>query len=594
MKTRAFAAKYIRFDKTSPVTGPFRLPNYRFLGAPMDSSDDIRVKRLVIYKASSCLGTVLGQIINAKRIARDVGDQIMVCQTNDDAEKWTKTRGKEWLESIPDVVRLLKNDKYAQTNSLWLFRHKFLIITGPGINAAQSDQVRYVQTDESHLDEFAPGRLAEFEKRMGARWDRQGTHITTAANAGKEVDQFYYQATQNEWHWCCPKCHKLIWPLWEKDATDYYNGEKVFRWTDHQSDTATLESIRAFCPHCGFERLDTSRDRFSLQEGADYVSMNPNAPIEFASYRWSAFAAAHWMPFRDLLAEYLIAIKAATRGDLKPHEDFEKKRLCKSYEPHMPDSGEGQGSDNSAFWISQRSLYPEQLRMCSFDVQDDQGFHLWAQCDEFLRNGDSQRIDYQKLTSWPEARAFFQDHQTKAFNVAIDAGHRMREVYSRCEEWGCYAFFADDDDEWPHEKPDPRGKQYPPIRFMLPYSERTMEDAMVGKPGKRVPRHRNIPAGHCLARRWAKYVFGGYLMALKSGKSNYYGIPKDINPDYVAQLNSHTYVRDLNKKFGTTEMILKQVRKDDHSFSTSSMNLVLATIRNFFPLSNQQPQENSA
>lgn len=583
MKTRDFAAKYIRFDKTSPVTGGFRLPMYPFLGKPLDASDNIRIKRLVIYKASSCLGTVLGQIINTKRIAVDVGDQIMVCQTDDDASKWTKTRGKEWLESVPTVMRLLKNDKYAQTNDLWLFRHKFLKISGPGITAAQSDQVRYVQTDESHLEAYPPGRLVEWEKRMGARWDRQATHITTAADEGKEVDQFYYQGTQEEWHWRCTKCNELVLPLWDGRAKEKYNGERIFVWREYQSETATLESIFAKCPYCEAGYQDTSRERYSLQRDADYVSMNPNAPIEFASFQWAAFAAAHWMPWREFLAEHLAAIAAARLCDYKPHEDFVKKRECRSYKPVPPDLGEGCGIDDytiGSVWVTEQ----EKMRDCSFDVQDAGGFHLWAQCDEFLRNGDSRRVEYQKLTTWQQAREFQQYHGVKASDTFCDAGHRMREVLGKCEEWGWYALFSADDSEFVHMVTNPSDLHGPKIPIKKPYSMSQTEDAMIGVAGKRIQRYRSVPAGYCLSRRWSKPTIGGYLMALKAGQSRYYGIARDINPEFPIQLNSYAFTKVYDKKWGTTQVILKQVKTQDHAFACASMCLLGAVIRGFFPL----------
>lgn len=599
VKTRDFATKCIRFDKTSPVTGLFRLDLYPFLGKPMDASDDIAVKRLVILKASSCLGTVLGQIINSKRIAQEVGDQIMVCQTDDDAAKWTKTRGKEWLESIPDVMRLLKDDKYAQTNDLWLFRHKFLIITGPGLSAAQSDQVRYVQTDESHLPAYAPGRLVEFEKRMGSRWDRQSTHITTAADEGKEVDRFYYEASQDEWHARCvnPKCGKLFWMLWEEDAQKAYNGERVFLWDEQQSESATLDSIRVKCPHCDTIRLDNSRDRYALQRHGDYQTKNPEASKSLKSFRWSVFAA-HWIPWRDMLAEYKAALNAWNMGDLKPFEDWEKKRLCKTWIARAPSIGAGNGSSDykiGSVWITEH----EKLRDCSFDVQSAP-FHLWAQCDEWQRNGDSRRIDYQRITSWQSARAFQQHHGVADSDTYCDAGHEMHQVFGRCEEWGWYALFSDDADSFDHYIADPKGKHLPKLIVQRPYSMTNHEDAFAGKAGKRIVRYVDsrgvpiLPPGYCLSRRWSKYVIGGYLMALKGGNSRYYGIASDINSEYPAQLNSYAYVRQQNKKSGVWEVILKQVRVDDHSFSTSSQCLLGAVIKKFFPLSESKPVEIAA
>ncbi len=334
MKTIDFARAQIRFDKSSPITGPFRDEFYPFLRAPFEAADDISCKRLVIFKASSCMGTVAGQIINLKRIVCDVGDQMIVCQTDDDAATWAKTRGKEWIRSNPDAMRLLSRDKYAMTNDLVLFRTKFLQITGPGISSAQSVQVRYCQTDESHLESYPDGRLIEFEKRMGGRWDRQGTHITTAPDEGREVATFYLAGQQDEWHFRCPKCSQLFWPLWGEDARQKY-GTDVFR--------PTLESVVCVCPHCKAEFADTARERYALNKDGDYVAQNPTAPPETRSFRWSVFAA-HWISWREMLIESNSAMDAAKLGNLKPWEDYEKKRLCKIYVPRLPDFGDAKGN----------------------------------------------------------------------------------------------------------------------------------------------------------------------------------------------------------------------------------------------------------
>lgn len=584
MKTRDFATKHIVFSKTSPVTGPFRLSMYPFLGKPMDASDDIRIKRLVIFKSSSCLGTVLGQIINAKRIACDVGDQKMVCQTDDDSSTWTKTRGKEWLESIPTIERLVKtSEKYPKTQDLWMFRHKFLEISGPGINSAQSIQVRYVQTDESHLEAYPNGRLVEFEKRMGGRWDSQSTHITTAPDEGREVDGFYNDGTQDEWHLRCGKCNNLIWPLWEDRAQKHYNGERIFHWDESQSETETLDSIRAVCPHCSAVHMDNDRERYALCRDGDYVTMNPDANIEYASFRWSVFGGGHWISWRGLLAEYLAAIRAAKMMDLKKHEDWVKKRECFAYKHEPPDMGDGDGQSDykvGSVWITEH----DKFRDCSFDVQDQDGFHLWGQVDEFDRSGASRRVDYQKLLSWDEARAYQQHHTVLDSDTYCDAWHRMREVFGKCATYHWYALFAEDASEFAFEKTDTKTRERLLLRY--PYSKVAVEDPMSGKNSQKlVITGGQIPKGFCGSRRWSKPTIGGYLMALKAGKSHYYGIATDLNPEYAAQLNSYTYASDYNKKSGVTSVILKQVKVQDHSFATSSMCVLGAIIKNHFPLS---------
>jgi hypothetical protein len=600
MKTRDFASKYIRFDKTSPVTGPFRLPMYPFLSKPLDASDDIRIKRLVIYKASSCLGTVLGQIINAKRIALDVGDQIMVCQTDDDATKWTKTRGKEWLESIPIVVRLIKNDKYAQTNDLWLFRHKFLKISGPGITAAQSDQVRYVQTDESHLEAFPPGRLAEFEKRMGARWDRQATHITTAANEGKEIDQFYYQGSQEEWHWRCQSCSELILPLWTERAKVKYNGQQVFIWKDLQSETATLESIFAKCPHCGAEYHDTSRERFSLQRDADYVSMNPQAPVEFASFQWAAFAAAHWMPFHEFLSEHLLAMKSAKEmSDLKPHEDFVKKRECRSYRPELPDYGDAKGANDYA--IGDKWEVEDTVTILSADYQAGkkaEGSHLWALVTQWDRQGNSRRLDFRRLDTWAQLRAMQLEFGVLDSNVFVDCGYDDRTVFYQCSLYRWYATKGSDLQQYHTITVDPK---LPRVTVPMPYSQTERQNGNVGtrQPDRLKSSLRgSLPAGWCLSRTMGNPQLYGILYALQSGSAGrYFGIAKDMPKEYIEGFPAFMPVVEKNKRTNLESIIWKKIKTVDHPWDCEVQALMGAMVAGYYPLkelTETQPEEKEA
>lgn len=583
-----FAARKVVFRDSSPITGRFDISKYRMLEKPLMSLADIRIKRTVTYKASSALGTVFLQIALAYRLDQSIGNCYLVGSSKDDAAVWSKTRGKKWLSSIPSISETMSDDKHAVTNSLFLWPHQWLEIQGPGENAQQGRQCTYLFTDESHVKEYSEGALAALEERMGKRWNRHALHNTTAADAGKEVDRYYYMGGQNEFHLCCPKCHKLTWPLWEDDARKEYNGERVFHFESGSSEA------RFVCPWCGKVYSDSSRERYALHEGADYVTKNPDHLPENESFRWNCWAA-WWMPWSDHLAKYREAIETAKMGNLGPHENWVKKRLCQSYVPEIPNLGEGQGASDyeiGSVWVVQE----EKARFCSFDVQDEGGFHLWGQCDEFLRNGDSRRVDYKKLLSWDEARAFQQHHGAEDQNTYMDAGHRMREVFAKCAAWKWYALFSEDADEFPNLEKDPSNPNGPQITIRRPYTKPLLEDSMSGKrntdANKQLRIVRGVPPGYCLSRRWSKPTIGGYLMALKSGNSRYYGIGKGIDENYIPQLNSYTFAKVVDKKYGTTEVILKQVRAQDHSFATSSMCLVGALIRGFFPLAlDQKSQE---
>lgn len=587
MNALDYSKAKIRFAKTSDITGRFEIEKYRFLEAPLKDLSNPRIRRMVVYKASSCMGTVFAQCAMAYRIERELGDIQFVAQTDSDAAEWTVTRGKEFILRLPSIDALIpradtgKIRAYAITNSLWQFAHKFALIAGPGVANQQSKQVRFLFTDESHLVEsFPDGTLAAFEKRMGGKWNRAALHVTTAADKGREVDLMYHDGAQNEFHLRCLNCKQLFWPLWEDDAKDYYK-KRLFVWDEKDNEQDTINTLRLVCPHCSHEHQDDMQTRFGLQTHGDYVAMNPDALVENQSYRWSCFCF-YPMPWKERLSEWLAALRAEKLGDLAPMADFIKKRLCQSYVPTLHNVGESitnRDYKTGSFWIVNEPT----IRTASFDVQDEGGFHLWAQCDEFIRDGSSRRIKYCKLSTWEHAKQFQTDHGVNNEQVAIDIGHRYAETLGRCAQWKWYGFQSTGDVEFMHKVFTPHHAEYRliPNRF---YSQCQLHNAGIGKSVEIV---RGVPHElQCLVRKWSKQGVGKLLMRLKSGDSGrYFGIASDFSEDYMNQLHSYIEIPDVNKKYGTHSVTyIKQIRHHDHAFPTTCQSLILAMIAGYYPV----------
>lgn len=580
MDAIAWANKYVVFEKSSPVTGAFNLHKYPFLASPLRALDDISKKQIVVYKASSALGTVFLQIATAYRLDRRPGDMLIVAQSDDDANDFSKTRVRPFVERLEPLMSMLKKDKYAITNDMLQWPHQFAIISGPGVNSQNSKQVRYVHTDESHL--WKSGALAAFEKRMGGRWDRSGLHVSTAADEGADIDALYHEGAQNEWHHRCPSCNELVWLQWREASKKHY-GAEVFRWRECEDERQSLDSITLVCPHCKAEHADTPRSRFALCEHGDYIPMNPAHEPAKESFRWNVFAA-HWIAWRDILAEHFQAMKAARIGDLSKHADFVKKRECRSYVPEIPDLGESvEGRD---YRLADVWGIEDTVRIAAFDVQDAGGLHFWGQVDEFARDGSSRRVAFARLSSWEACREFAVSHGVHPHNTFVDYGFRDREVFARCAEWEWYALASTDDSEYTHYRTLPDKTK---MGFTRPYSPTQEQDSMSGRKKLEIVRARAnaLPAGFCYSRLWSKPVLAGILYRLKAGKSisgRYYGIALDISGDYVSQLHSYVPTTTRNKITGGLKMFWKKCKKDDHSFATSSMCLVGAMVSGHFPM----------
>lgn len=550
----------------------------------MAAADDIRVKRLVIYKASSAMGTVLGQILNLKRIVCDVGDQLMVCQTDDDAGIWSKTRGKEWVKANANAVRLLSRDKYSMNNDLWLFRHKFLGITGPGINAAQSVQVRYVQSDESHLDAYPPGRLVEFEKRMGGRWDRQATHITTAPDAGKEVDKFFEEGQQDEWHFRCPKCAHLIAPLWGDEWREKYERGGFIPQVDG--------SVRFDCPFCGRVYHDTARDRYTLVKDGDYVPANPSASIHTRSFQWPVFAA-HWISWGDLLVEHRAAMAAAKLGDLKPHEDWVKKRLCRAYVPTLPDFGDGKGA--SDYKLGDVWECGESERFMGIDRQagkGDEGEHLWVLIVQYDRAGNSRRLAYRKVQTFAQAEALANEFGVKPSNVYCDSGYESRSTFRECGRRKWFTVRGSDETEFLHTKKI--GNEMRTIS--MPYSQGALQSGIIGQKATKLIRNKGsrVPAGYAWQFVQANPTLYGYLSANIGGRSGrYFGIAADFPDEYRKNIPAFIMVIEKDKFGREKKPVWKPVR-ETHPWDCEVAALLGAIRAGFHPLAKDERAFNSA
>lgn len=578
-----WARQKVYLWQSSPIQGKFDETKYPFCIAPLLALDDIDCKTMVLLGPTQSFKTVVLQIATGYRLDIRRKSILAVAQSDEDSKDFAKIKLNPFLERIPSLINSLKDDRSAKTISQWLWPTHELIISGPGENAQQSKSVCYLHTDEAHMWNLAyPGAMASLDNRMGLRWDRQGFHATTAADAGTEIDILYHTGKQNEWHLRCIHCNRLVWPKWEEDAKTYYNGHRVFRWIDSQSESETLDSVRMRCPHCDKETEDSLRNRIDMDEGAAYVTMNPGSDKSYNSYRWNAFAP-RWKSWRDLLAVYLKALHSAKLGDIKPYSDWITKQEVRTNMHEFPMMGTVVRGDYAGGEVK---VDPDALRTCSFDVQEGmagEGFHIWGLCEQFDKDGGSKRIAYERLASWDDARAFQLKHGAPDKSTCCDCGARAREVFAYCARFHWLAVKSSDEDQFAHLIMQP-GKATQTIN--LPYSQTRLESPNVGQENRQpIVRGGRVPSGFAISRNWSKPSIYPVLHALKSGETGReFSIPKDINPLYVDQLHAYIPALDVDKKTNSTRKVVwRKIKQADHAFVCSAQSLLMAMIHGFYP-----------
>jgi hypothetical protein len=550
------------------VSGQFDVRKYPFIRQPLLSLDDISVRDTVVYGPAQSFKSVFLQIATAYRLGIAQNTVLAVAQSDDDADEFAKVKLNPFLERISHLYDMQVT---KHTINLWRWANHELIISGPGTNAQNSKSARFIHTDESHL--YKLGTLAALTDRSGQRWNRHGLHVTTAADEGTEVDVKYHQGNQQEWHVRCLHCNALFMPLWEEESRRVYNGHRVFQWLDNGSETATLDSIEMVCPNCDKAIENTPRNRVMMDDGADYIAMNPAADKSTLSFRWNAFAS-RYKPLRDLLSIYLKAIESAKLGDFKPYENWVKKQEVRTWTGEIPQVGNATiGRDHS---IAQIEVVESDLVIGSCDVQSAGGFHIWALCDVWHPNGDSKRLAYDKLASFDDLRAWQLRHCVKDFDskkdrhpfLCADHGHLQSDTFAACARHGWLALKSTDDEGFSHVI---KRRNIPDLIIEKPWSTVRAGNPLIGKSGSQ-------NAKLCATRLWSKPRLYSMLFKLKNGDtSRKYGIADDINPLFVDQLHSYSKALTIDKKTGSTaKEYWRQIRKQDHSFICAAQSLMMA------------------
>ena len=565
-----YATKHVYFWQSSPISGKFDIAKYPFVKKPLLSLDDIDVKETVVYGPAQSFKSVFLQIATAYRLSVAQNTVLAVAQSDDLAEEFAKVKLNPFLERLP---HLFDTQVVKHTIGLWRWPNHELIICGPSENQQQSKSCRFLHTDEGHLYKY--GALAALTDRMGQRWNRHGLHTTTAADAGTEIDTKFHQGNKQEWHVRCIYCNGLFQPLWEDESRRVYNGHRVFRWLDSGSETETLNSIQTFCPHCDKPIANVPRNRVEMDDGADYIAMNPSADKSTLSFRWNAFAS-RYKPLRDLLSIYLKAIESAKLGDFAPYENWVKKQEVRTWTGEIPQVGTV--AINRDHELSQIEVVESDLVLGSCDVQSESGFHIWALADVWHPSGDSKRLSYDKLSSFDDLRAWQLRHGIKDFTpnkdrhpfLCIDHGHLEPDVFSACARWNWLALKSTDEDSFSHVI---KRRNQPDMIIEKPWSVVRPGNPLIGKAGQQ-------NAKLCASRLWSKPRIYSLFYRLKQDETGRkYSIARDFSPVFVDQVHSYIPAASIDKKTGSTSKTYwRQVKKDDHAFICGAQSLMLAII----------------
>lgn len=482
------------------------------------------------------------------------------CQTDDDAKDFAKERIRPSLESCPSIAgRLPQNPSHNSTCSISL-PEMFLLIQGANLSNLQSKSIRWQFNDEVFL--WEQGLLDHARKRTTQFWNRRIFNASTAGNEGEDLDRAFQSGDCRVWHLLCPSCAKHFEPTFE--TLDFKAAREGEQWNFAKA----RECAAMVCPHCESSIANTEANHKSMNAGGKYIATNPRAVPGCASFRFNALCLSpSVLSWGDLAVEFIQAKELLDNGYDGAMREFKTKRLALSWNPtsqfyqrttaeNSDYQFEGVEKSPGKFWEK------EVRRFMTIDRQKD---HRWAIVRAFTGTGESRLVWEGRLNDDNEVRAKQLDLGIEDDRTILDCGFEEQQVFELCCQYGWRAMRGDDARGFTHFE---EGE-----RILRPYSAPMNCEPYIGR------RDQPRKYQHAVMCRWSNPTIKDFLNRLKQGKGLYWGIPRDVSANYLAQIDGEQKREVVNKRTGRKERRWVEVgRAGNHLWDCECMALVCAII----------------
>lgn len=525
------------------MPGKWRSENSPWVREVMEAFADNRVRDISILCSAQSSKTQTLICLMLWLISEDPGPLLWVMAAKDEVETFVRNRIKPAIEECHPVESVLTDDINAIKLGEINFATMTALFRGAGSpSKLQSTPIRWLILDE--VRNYGKGALDTVLKRTRAFWNTRRAVVSTPANKDDAVDRLYKQGDQRVWHVPCPKCKQLA-PLkfenlkWETSAKTRKDGVYDF--------DALAKTIRYKFPCCGHEIQDKPKDRKALGRNGKFVRTNPKAPKHRVSFNWNALLP-HWVPWRDLVEEFINARAAIRAGDIEPMKTFITESLGESWEErHGEIEDAGELTNRQGDFDFNEAWGEEVVRFMGADRQAKGGEHYWWVIRAFGAFAQSRLIAYGRCNTKQELEEIRERYQVKPSNAILDTGYKATECYRFCAHFGWKAFKGDKADYFLyHDK-----KRKKTIRRIY---QKTQADPSLGM-RKRV---RPIPLF-----RWSGNMARDLLSEFTSGILGDWQLPRRVGRDYLRQLTAHK--RDeIKDSRGRISHQWIQTRRDDH------------------------------
>jgi len=527
----------IELGPETPYPGPYSTDFTPFVRPVIrDVMDDANSQVTILCSAQSAKTQTLIALV-LYIVANDPGSMFWVTAAADEAKEFSKTRLKPALEACPGTRDLMPTVANKQGTVLLQLLTMTILLRGSNSKSKlQSTPVRWLVLDE--VRNYALGALDLVLKRVRSYWNSRIVRISTADQVNDAMHQAYLEGSQTNFHFTCPHCKhsqpfrfsrktSVLYPeerqrgglIWETNEDTKPGG--VWSWKK------VVKTVRFECEECAGEIWEKDRD--DLADTIHPVDYNQDPEPGHRSYHWNALIVP-WIPWADIVVEFLKAIDAMKRGSIEQLKAFITESLGEPFEltGERPIESEiyarhrgrtyGEPYVRGEYWNETKEQI---VRVLTADVQGSKGGHIKWAIRQWCQTYDSRLVNYGIALDFDELREIQKDTESL---VCIDSAFRTSEVYQACLRFNWIPLRGSDQEVFFHR--NKKGEV-----FRRPWKIGKI-DPMMGKEGA---------GGYSLPLlTWSNPAYKDRLgLVIMPGAGPTWQIPEDTGPDYLDELTNN-------------------------------------------------------
>lgn len=578
----------ITVDPSSPFQGLWKPGLVPFLLKPMRDFAEGMATDINFMKSAQAAVTQAYMNCSLWTVKNQPAPFMWVTSTGKVMEKFVKGRLEPTMEKCKPIADLIPKGKgQAGVYEIYFARMLYCIVTAGAIGELQSFPFRNVIMDE--VRDWPKGSYDLVLKRTRAfsRIGYRRITISCPEDHGDIVHRGFLAGDQQHWNFKCRKCGhvqklKFSWGKrgaaglnWRDDEYTKPNGQWHF--------PRLMESVYFECQNsnCKHWLRDTDEDRQKIYDYGDWIPENPNAPETSVSYQINALLPK-WVPWGDIVQEFIKAMLALKYGDGQPFKDFVNQTLGEPLKPNQQATLNIETVRKGGYNLL--SYVPGyDVMFLTIDKQKDH-YHIVARQWSMMRT----RLFQEAILETPEeVRKFQLDHGIEDNHVAMDVGFEQTESLRECARFGWAAFKGTDKYEFAHylaQGQPPVYRIYSPLRWM---------DAYIGTAKQAVDSGQGLVArgedeDGTELRLVPYFLFSNFqaknrLESLRRDPNpEVWSVAVNVSPEYEEQIDGEVKLPYVNKRTGAvTEEWVPVPGRQNHKFDCEIGQIILASMAGF-------------